>query len=1519
MLNIPVVQRHITVFVEEELSQRLHSRVSIGHIDLGLLNRIIIDNLCVHDQSDKEMLRVTRLSGAFEFSSLIDGRISISNIQLFGFDISLYKRRPQLPANYQFVIDALSSKDSTNTSSPIDLRINSLLIRRGRISYDVQSEPLTPGKFNTNHIYLRNIIASISVKAIRPDSINASIKRFSIEEVQSKFELKKLSLKVIGNDKGMQITHFGISLPHTQLAMDTLHMRYDSLGSLNRFNQEVSCRFRMLPSTITLSDLSAFSPVLQHFDEPIEIEAAAHGTIDQLNCPLLSISTPDKHFDLRGNVEFQDFTQPANAFVFGNLSRFHIDQNGIGFILRNISRHYDGIPPMLRQLGTIDFHGEVSGYLTDLVTYGQMRTALGNIQTDVKLSSDKEKGRFSYSGKIKTKDFELGKLFSDEQLGKVTLNVEIDSRHQHNRYPNILMKGIVNSLEYRQYTYENITLDGAYKDGGFDGHLSFEDPNVNLRIDGAINTATAIPTFDFSARLDHLRAHNLHLTPEHKDASMSLHINANFTGGNIDEMVGQIDIDSLSYTSPERNYFLDNFRIAAIKQPDDKKRLSFDSNFLRGYIEGDYSYVTLPTSVMNILSSYIPALVPPSDKEIKTHNNFHFDIDVYNTDLFHNILGIPLTTYAHSTIKGYFNEKAHRLRVEGYFPRLRYGNNFLESGMILCENSNQRMNSLLRFNKRNENGSINVAVQVSAKNDSIRTTLNWGNSGNVTYSGRIAGTTHFNRQESDQHEKTARKGSKTRSNNYKRQNKNRQGEKASLKTIISIDPTQIILNDSIWQVHASQIVVDSGRVHIDRFNFSQGNRHLRINGILSDQPTDTLRADLEKINIGYIFDMANLRVDFDGEATGPAWGCGILGNPAANADLFIRGLSLNDGLLGDTQIHGEWHNDTKGLYLDADISEKDNSGQDGMAREVGHSLVKGFIYPIKPQSSLDLQIKADRTNIKFIHHYMKDITPDFHGRATGDMHLYGKFNALTLNGKVDADASIYIDVLGTSFQLKDSIEVIPEGITFRNNRIYDTQGHQGTVNATVRYNHFKDIRYNFNFLLHDMLMFNQKESPDFPFYGKIFATGNARLQGSPAEGLNVHMGISTNRGSTFTFIKDNVSTATNTQFITFHDRTPRRIVQDSVSLMSDFERAHLAMRKEKKKEEGPDADIRLNLQLDVTPDAQMRIIMDPTAGDYISARGSGNIRADFYNKGDIKLFGNYNIDQGVYKFSLQEVIRKDFIINQGSSLTFTGAPEQANLDIRAIYTVNSASLNDLLPSTMTGSDYITQTKVKVNCIMDLTGHLTSPTVKLDLELPNERDEVQALVKNYLPTDEQINMQILYLLGIGKFYMPENADAQQNNSNKMMSSVLSNTLSGQLNNALSNIINSNNWNVGTNLSTGDRGWTDMEVEGILSGQLLNNRLIINGNFGYRDNPLANTNFVGDFEAEWLVNRSGDIRLKAYNETNDRYYTRTNLTTQGIGILFKKDFNVWRELFFWNKWKKKKKTTSSSPHRDHYDDP
>lgn len=1463
----------MSVLVAKELSSVLGSNITIKRIDMGLLNRIIIDDLLLNDQSGKEMLKVARLSAKFDILPLFSGRISISNVQLFGFNANLEKKTLQDQANFQFVLDAFASKDTIQKKNNLDLRINSLLIRRGKISYDVRSEEETPGKFNPQHIRLKNIIANISLKALQNDSINAAIKRLSIEEEQSGLDLKKLSLKVVGNSQQMKIENFTIDLPHTSLAMDTIHMRYDSLGAFNNFAQDVHFAFRMLPSHITLQDLTAFVPAFSSFQEKLQVEVEANGTINQLNCPRLLVSA-DNHFHLQGDVSLQDLSKPENTYIFGNLSSLYADPEGVAFIARNLSKSYKDIPPILQHLGTVSFRGEIAGYFTDLVAYGQVRTDIGTIKTDLKLSSNKERGGFAYSGAVTTEEFQLGKMLDNDKFGKVTFNLKVNGNHNEKQYPTILLKGLVASFDYSNYHYENITLDGEYKRGGFTGKLALDDENGSVLLNGTINTASRVPTFNFLASIHKIRLHDLHLSPKYEDTEISVKIKANFTGGSIDEMNGEINIDSLQFNAPDQQYFLQNLKIAAIREGKTQKRLTIHSNFLQGSIEGDYSYRTLPASVLNIMRRYVPALIQSDKKMKETENNFVFDLHIFDTELLSTVFQIPIKVYTHSTLKGYFNDKARRLRVEGYFPRLRYGERFIESGMLLCENPGDKFHARLRFTNRKSSGAVNLALEAQAQDDRIQTTLNWGNSNAVTYSGKLAAVTHFIRQQEEENDK-------------KRIQYSIKKKETPLKTIVDIQPTDIILNDTLWKIHPSQVVLDSGKVHIDNFYFSHKERHLRINGSVSKQPEDTLRLDLQDINIGYVFDIADLGVNFKGEATGPAFASGILDKPVMSTDLFIRNLGLNEGLLGDATIHGEWHHDVKGIYLDAQIREKD----------IAKSHVHGYIYPVKPTSALDLHIEADSTNLKFIHYYMSSITPEFTGRASGYVHFYGKFKALTMEGRVFGDASMKVDVLNTTFFVKDSVYIEPNGLTFKNNRIFDTQGHQGRMNGYLHYQHFKDLEYRFNFNVNEMLVMNTKESTEFPFYGTVYGTGNATIAGNALDGVNIDVAMTTNRNTNFTYIKDNVSTAISNQFIKFVDKTPRRVLRDSIHL-SDYEIAQ----KEIEETEESDTDIRLNLLVDATPDATMKIIMDPIAGDYISGRGTGNIRTEFFNKGDVKMFGNYRINQGLYKFSLQEVIRKDFVIKDGSTISFNGNPLDAILDIQASYTVNSASLNDLLPSSMTADNtLIGQTNVKVNCMMNLTGQLTSPTIKMGIELPNEREEVQAVVRNYIPTEEQMNMQILYLLGIGKFYASEYADVTNSN---MMSSVLSSTLSGQLNNALSSIIDNNNWIIGTNLSTGERGWTDVEFEGILSGQLLNNRLLINGNFGYRDNPLANTNFVGDFEAEWLVNRSGDIRLKAYNETNDRYYTRTNLTTQGIGIIFKKDFNKWSELLFWNRWKLKR---------------
>ena len=1283
----------------------------------------------------------------------------------------------------------------------------------------------------------------------------------SLDEKVSGFSLKKMSLKLVANSRQTSIDNFAIELPETSLKLDTIHLIYDSLKAFDRFTEQVRFSFRTLPSQITLKDISPFLPALSHFKEPISLDMEVKGTVNQLTCSHLEITADNRQFRLKGDVALQDLSHPQDAYVFGTLSELTATTRGVGFLVRNLSHDYNGVPPVLERLGNVSFRGEVSGYFTDIVTYGQLHTDLGGVNMDLKLSSDKSKGLFAYSGAVKTTDYKLGKLLANEQLGEITFNLDVHGRHVTDRLPVVELKGLIASVDYSRYRYENITLDGEYKQGGFNGKVALDDPNGSIYLNGDVNVSSRIPTFNFQAIINKLRPHDLNLTSKYPDTEFSLKLRANFTGGSVDEMIGEINVDSLEFMSPEKQYFMNNMNIRASKQ-NNENQLRLTSEFLTASVEGKFQYHTLPASILNIMRKYVPSLILPPKKPIETHNNFQFDIHIYNTDILSTIFDIPLTVYTHSTLKGYFNDPLQRLRVEGYFPRLQYKNNFIESGMILCENPSDHIRARVRLTNLKKKGAVNLSLDAQAKDDNISTTLDWGNSAAVTYSGQLAAVAKFLRTE---------------------------GEKPLLKAMVEVKPTDIILNDTLWQIHPSQVVVDSGKVDVNNFYFSHQDRYVRINGRLSDNPQDSVKVDLKDINMGYVFDIASISddVNFEGDATGTAYASGVFKKPVMNTRLFIKNFSLNQGRLGDLNIYGEWDNENRGIRLDASIKDISTTP----------SRVTGIIHPLKPESGLDLNIEANELNLKFLEHYMKSIANDIKGRATGKVHFYGKFKGLNLDGAVMTNASMNFDILNTHFAIKDTILLAPTGLTFNNIHISDMEGHSGRMNGYLHFQHFKNLNYRFEIQANNMLVMNTKESTDMPFYGTVYGTGNALLTGNAIQGLDVNVAMTTNRNSIFTYINGSVASATSNQFIKFVDKTPRRTIQDSIQIISYYEQLQ---QKRQEAEEEQKTDIRLNILVDATPDATMKIIMDPVAGDYISGKGTGNIRTEFYNKGDVKMFGSYQINQGVYKFSLQEVIRKDFVIKNGSTITFNGAPLDANLDIQASYTVNSASLNDLIPEE--SSSIIQQPNVKVNCIMNLSGILVRPTIKLGIELPNERDEVQTLVRNYISTEEQMNMQILYLLGIGKFYTE---DARNNQNSNVMSSVLSSTLSGQLNNALSQVFETNNWNIGTNLSTGDKGWTDMEVEGILSGQLLNNRLLINGNFGYRDNPMANTNFVGDFEAEWLINRSGDIRLKAYNETNDRYYTKTNLTTQGVGIMYKKDFNKWSDLFFWNKWKLRNK--------------
>ena len=341
------------------------------------------------------------------------------------------------------------------------------------------------------------------------------------------------------------------------------------------------------------------------------------------------------------------------------------------------------------------------------------------------------------------------------------------------------------------------------------------------------------------------------------------------------------------------------------------------------------------------------------------------------------------------------------------------------------------------------------------------------------------------------------------------------------------------------------------------------------------------------------------------------------------------------------------------------------------------------------------------------------------------------------------------------------------------------------------------------------------------------------------------------------------------------------------------------------------SDMRLSFLINCTPDATIRLIMDNTSGDYITLNGNGVLKANYYNKGAFDLYGNYIVDSGHYKMTIQNMIKRDFLFRNGGTISFGGNPYSAVLNLNAVYTLNSVSLADL----NIGKSFRSN-NTRVDCIMNINGTPAAPHVDFSLDIPSISSDARQMVYSLMNSEEEMNQQVLYLLAVGRFMNQGRNNAvvddqnQQSQASLAMQSILSSTIMQQVNDVIGNLTSNSQWNFGANISTGTEGLYNAEYEGLLSGRLLSGRLLVDGQFGYRDKANATTSFIGDFDIQYLLYPNGNLALNFYNKTNDRYFTRNSLTTQGIGLLMRREFTNLSDLFGIKKRRRTAKPTNGA---------
>ena len=1016
-LNLSVVQEKLSSIASKELGNLLQTEVSIGHVDVGLLNRIILEDVLMEDRQGQEMLKVARLSARYEVLPLLEGRFSISSVQLFGFTFHLNRENPDALPNYQFVLDALAPKDTLKKETNLDLRINSVLIRRGKIKYDVLSEPETPGKFNASHIDMENLAATISLKALKKDSLNAAIKRLNFTE-QSGFALKNFLFKVEANNKSLKISDFLFEFPSSSLSMDSMIVRYDSLNSLALLSDDL-CYDGRIKASVSPSDFSVFLPALQGITSPVDFTLSFKGKGNDLECPEIVLENKNQ-IKLNAKTVLSDLNAGKKMYVDGQVSDLNITSQGVNSWMSALTGK---VPPLLSRLEFLRFKGGIRGCLNQLKINGSVHSAVGLLKADLVMSTD-DMNNQSYSGALSCPSMKLGKLFGNEKkFGLADFNIELKGFNYIGNYPESYIKGVISSLDYSDYRYENIQLDGIYKDGGFNGRLALDDENAQIQIDGSFNMVQKVPAYNLMAEVRNFRPNKLNLSDKYIDSSISLTLNADFTGNSLNNMNGKISLDSLLLDAPEDNgAFMENLTITA-GMVNGEKEVRLQSPFLNVNINGNFSYQTIPTSVLNIAQRYIPSLLSLKRNMPQTHNNFKFDVQVENTDLFRKLLYIPLDIHMPARLHGYFNDDDKKLLVKGSFPNLTYNGTRYESATLFCENLAEELNCQARVSTLMGSGAmLNLALDANASQDKMKTVINWGNNTDVTYGGQIAAVTRFFKTE---------------------------GKKPLLQADIDVLPTKIILNDSVWNIRSSHIAIDSGRVFVDNFLVERPNQFLCIDGRIAEKETDSCLVNLKNIDIKYVLDIVRFDdVEFSGHATGLVNLKSVLKDFSMNTHLNVHHFAVNSGLMGEADITGVWDKELGGIRLDAQIEEENLSA----------THVTGYVSP--KLKGLDLNIEADSTNIALLTPYLEGIFSDLNGRVTGDVRLYGPFKALDFEGKVSAVIDAKVDVLNTYLQVKnDSITLSSGDFAFNNVRIYDREGNDGLVNGHLWHKHLKNLTY----------------------------------------------------------------------------------------------------------------------------------------------------------------------------------------------------------------------------------------------------------------------------------------------------------------------------------------------------------------------------------------------------------------------------------------------------------------------------
>lgn len=1469
-LSLPSVQKWLCRRAETELSRLLTVDVKIDYISISPFNRVTLHGVTVSDSIGKPCLNVKRLGAGLNLWDYVArDRIVLDYAEIIGMDARIYRDSIGAPLNIQPIINALSPKDKSKPPTKFDFRINTVVIRTSSVSYDVLDEsPVTSG-FDPNHIGITGLRADVQLPQIKNDDFIIDLRRLAFNE-RSGFVLSSLSGKFHVASTFLDISDFELALPRSRFIVNDQSMRYNGFDDLKKHWRDMHFDFHMMPgSRLATADFEPFMPQLDGMNMVFDVQLHVNGDAARLDIPALKlISDQGAGFVTAGSVEHL-FADGGPAFDF---PEFNVNFNGRRAMeAASRFRKMEGdARRMVENLGDLSAVGSFKGSLLDGSLNGHLLSEVGEAHIDAGYHrvrrADSTFSPVAIAGSLSLEEFSGVRLMDGlkNPLGAVDgLNAEADFDMTLNPgLPDGTLDLDIASVIVNGKTLDDMTLHAGKKGNDVSAVLSADNAVLYADVEAIANIGRH-RSLDLSADI---RGFDLDMLGQgsqaHHGRRLSVSLDAMLSGTTPDDMEGYVNIDRVVVEQPGVDAMtLDDIRLAAVRS-DDADTISVTSEIADATVIGKFHLASLPLVGKRILARILPALSgngsEAANRSLSTDPGqsceLTYDIRVKTLEPLTPLVAFPVRVIDPIAVRGDFSSSREAVSLNLDAPYLLQGRKLIENTSLTLavnggdESSGVPGNGQLFFSTTlpTKNGPMILSSTAEACNDQIDSHLEWKVSRMRDYSGDINLTTRFSRDD------------------------------GRLRTELLFNPSRAVFNDTVWTVEPSVISIEGKEISVSDFKVWRDRQFITIDGRASESPADTIAVTLRDIDLDYVFETLNIPTAmFGGNASGKLYATQLLTREpkAFTRGLTVKDLTYNYSLMGDALLRSEWVNDTKAVSIIAEIRQPNGL----------KSYVDGEIFPMA--DSLDMRFDADRIEIGFLRPYMSAFASDISGYATGKARLWGTFKLIDMVGDIyGEDVSLTLGFTNTTYTTTDSVRLTPGRIDINDLTLRDAAGHTAKLNGWVTHKCFKQPEFRFSITdARDLLVYDVRENPEHPWYGRVYGNGGATVSGVPGL-VDINVAMTTAAGSQFTYVLTDALSAQDYNFITFRDRDRAR--KDSIAAVNAPPPLVMEIKRqlEASASGGESSAYRMTFDVDITPQALITLVMDPVGGDRVRTYGSGVLHM-FYDSHseDLEMKGTYTVDRGTYNFTLQDIIIKEFTIEPASSITFNGDPYAAQLNLTAKHQVK-ANLTDLDESFLEDKE-LNRTNVPVDAIMHVTGDMRQPEIGFDLDFPTLTEEPKRKVRSIINTDDMMQRQMIYLLALSRFYTPDYMNATRGNE---LVSVASSTISSQLGSILGQL--SDNWNIAPNFRS-DRGdFSDVEFDLALSSHLLNNRLLFNGNLGYRDKSLNNNSFIGDFDIEYLLNKSGSLRLKAYNRYNDQnYYLKSALTTQGVGIVFKRDFD------------------------------